>query len=149
MVPLIATGVRGLPLIQKTRGKSHNTTPLIANMGLLEKLTSPKGLIVISIVFILLGLAAVSSQTNNVDWYNENCTSLFGGGSAEDCEQARENADIDGYSAVFCCGGGAILLLVGIIQLNRDRKAEKVELTEKISSLQRQVDDMAQENGND
>ena len=118
-------------------------------MSLMEKLTSPKGIIAISVVFILFGSVASSSEGDNVDWYNENCTTLFGGGSTEDCEQAKEDADFDGVTSLVCCGSGIILLLVGILQLNRDRKAEKVALTEKVDSLQTQLDNLGQENGND
>ena len=114
-------------------------------MDVVGTLTSPKALIVIAIVLVFGGVLYASDSADAADWYNENCVGLFAGGSQEDCDQAWEYADAwEGISYV-CCGIGGILLIVGTLQLVRDRKAQNVELENKVESLQSELASIKQD----
>jgi hypothetical protein len=105
--------------------------------------TSPKSLITIALLMIVGGFIAMASESSAIDYYNENCTSLLGAVvNSEDCQTAYDQAGFLGLVMSFCCGGGFLVLLVGVVQWRKARTDLTTSLETKIDELETKVDEI-------
>ena len=123
--------------------KTSNLTSDYSGWIELMDFTSPKSLITIALLLIVGGFIAMALESDYIDYYNENCTSLLGAVvNSDDCQTAWDETEIFSTLSMCCCGGGILLLLVGTVQWRKARTDLTTSLETKVDELETKVDEL-------